>query len=260
MICPNCGTENRPGASFCTGCGDSLDTKTAVIPEQEWPDYSAPSGEESSFALIAQDGTRHPITGPKITIGREDCDILLPQDELVSRKHAEIRRQGDELVLTDLDSSNGTFVNGDRLQAPHTLCAGDTIQVGSTKLTLQGAGKAPPTRSISESQWQAPPSPQSPEPVPVPQQPPKQATKDKSLAYILEFILLGLGWLYVGETGTGIAILASWVIVGLGIGITIDVATGGFGCLCTVPLSIMAYAFSLNRLSKYMNDRPHTFK
>jgi TM2 domain-containing membrane protein YozV len=67
-----------------------------------------------------------------------------------------------------------------------------------------------------------------------------QPTKDKAIAYILEIVLLGLGWIYAGETGTGIAILASWLIVGLGLGITVDFVTGGLGCLCTGPLSIAA--------------------
>ena len=87
-----------------------------------------------------------------------------------------------------------------------------------------------------------------------------QPTKDRIVAFILEFLLLGLGWIYAGNTGTGIIILASWLIVGLGAGITVNIITGGFGCLCTVPLSIAAYALSLTQLSKYMNARPHVFR
>ncbi|MBC7251088.1 MAG: zinc ribbon domain-containing protein [Anaerolineae bacterium] len=87
-----------------------------------------------------------------------------------------------------------------------------------------------------------------------------QPTKDKAIAYILEILLLGLGWIYAGETGTGIAILVGWIIVGLMIGIPVDLATGGLGCLCTVPMAIVAYGLSLTRLSKYMNARPHIFR
>lgn len=39
-----------------------------------------------------------------------------------------------------------------------------------------------------------------------------------------------------------------------------NIITGGFGCLCTVPLSIIAYVLSLTQLSKYMNARPHLFR
>lgn len=87
-----------------------------------------------------------------------------------------------------------------------------------------------------------------------------QPTKDKTIAYILEVLLLGLGWIYAGETGTGIAILVCWIVVGLGIGITVDIATAGLGCLCTGPLAIAAYALSLVQLSKYINSRPHIFR
>jgi len=89
---------------------------------------------------------------------------------------------------------------------------------------------------------------------------PWQPTKDKAIAYILEILLLGLGWIYAGETGTGIAILVGWIVVGLMIGIPVDLATGGLGCLCTVPLAIVAYALSLTQLSKYMNARPRVFR
>ena len=109
MICPDCGAENRPGASFCTGCGTPLGT------------------EETTFKLMAQDGTAYPITRPVTTIGREECDILLLNDDQVSRRHAQVEQQGDALVLTDLDSTNGTFVGGVRLQAPRTLQPGDVI-------------------------------------------------------------------------------------------------------------------------------------
>jgi hypothetical protein len=208
--------------------------------------------------LIAQDGTQYPITGSVTTIGRENCDIILPQDSLISRRHAKIERHGGNLVISDMDSSNGTFVNGSRLQAPHTLQTGDTIRVGSTSLTVQGAGGAPPTRMINE-QPQFTPSP--PAQYQAPQTPhPGQATKDKTLAYVLEFLLLGVGWLYAGETTTGIIILVSWVVFGLGFGILLNVVTAGWGCICTLPLTIVAYAISLTQLGKYMNNRPNIFQ
>ena len=104
----------------------------------------------------------------------------------------------------------------------------------------------------------------APQMIPTPaHQPPLasgQPSKDRIVAFILEFLLLGLGWIYAGNAGTGIIILASWLIVGLGGGITVNIITGGFGCLCTVPLSITAYALSLTQLSKYMNARPHVFR
>ena len=123
-----------------------------------------------------------------------------------------------------------------------------------------------PAQSVPVPPYQAPPvlGPMPPPyAAPAPYRPPmpySQPTKDKAIAYILEIVLLGLGWIYAGETGTGIAILASWIIVGLVIGIGVDVATGGLGCLCTGPLAIAAYVLSLTQLSKYMNSRPDKFR
>lgn len=240
------------------------------------------------FRLVAQDGTQYPLTSPATTIGREACDILLVNDDLLSRRHAKIEQRGDTWVLVDLDSTNGTFVNGVRLRAPHTLQPGDTVRVGNTALTVHTEGGAPHTRQMEETPpWQVSSAPGPgvpPQPTPLPAYPPPpapgpgappypapasvyqapptygQPTKDKSIAYILEFLLLGLGWIYAGETGTGIAILVGWIVVGLGIGITVDVATGGLGCLCTGPLSILAYVLSLTQLNKYMKSRPHVFR
>jgi DNA-binding response OmpR family regulator len=62
------------------------------------------------------------------TMGRwSDNDVVLP-DRLVSRHHAHIRRVGTQFFLEDLNSTNGTFVNGERVATPHILQDGDSIQ------------------------------------------------------------------------------------------------------------------------------------
>jgi ABC-type multidrug transport system ATPase subunit len=70
----------------------------------------------------------------QITIGRAGCDVVLDNPQ-VSRFHAQIdRAPGGAAVLRDAGSTNGTFVNGQRLAAPHTLRQGDVIQIGAFKL------------------------------------------------------------------------------------------------------------------------------
>jgi pSer/pThr/pTyr-binding forkhead associated (FHA) protein len=62
-------------------------------------------------------------------LGRwSDNDVVLP-DRLVSRHHAHIRRVGSQFFLEDLNSTNGTFVNGERVATPHILQDGDSIQI-----------------------------------------------------------------------------------------------------------------------------------
>lgn len=69
------------------------------------------------------------LNGDLLTIGRwPDNDIVLP-DRMVSRHHARIHRVDTEYVLEDLESTNGTFINGTRVGNRHILTDGDRIQI-----------------------------------------------------------------------------------------------------------------------------------
>ena len=66
---------------------------------------------------------------PVTSIGRwEDNDVAI-QDRWISRYHAEVHREKDRYIIRDLDSKNGTLVNGQRIAAPTALADGDEIQV-----------------------------------------------------------------------------------------------------------------------------------
>ena len=65
------------------------------------------------------------------TIGRAGCDLDL-NDPDVSRRHAVIREAGEGIALEDLGSTNGTWVNGRRIEGVVTLAAGDEIRFGNT--------------------------------------------------------------------------------------------------------------------------------
>ena len=78
-------------------------------------------------------GQSFPLSHATLTLGRAtDCDIPLPADTLVSRRQAEISYADGRHRLRDLGSSNGTWINGQRLAGMHTLAAGDLIQIGDT--------------------------------------------------------------------------------------------------------------------------------
>jgi hypothetical protein len=66
---------------------------------------------------------------------REDCDLRIPLGD-ISRKHARLVRDGDTLRLEDLGSSNGTYLNGQRVQEA-ALNPGDTVQIGPVVFVLQ---------------------------------------------------------------------------------------------------------------------------
>jgi len=75
---------------------------------------------------------------PVITIGRDPANDLVLMDEQVSRQHAQIRQETGGAVIYDLNSTNGTFVNGKRITGPCPLRPGDVIAVGDTELVFQG--------------------------------------------------------------------------------------------------------------------------
>ena len=86
-------------------------------------------------ALVARDGTRAPLTSGRHVIGRDPGCALVVDDPKVSRRHAEVVGTPDGYLLTDLGSTNGTFVNG-RLCRAQLLGAGDEVTLGSTTWTF----------------------------------------------------------------------------------------------------------------------------
>jgi two-component system NtrC family sensor kinase len=80
-------------------------------------------------------GARFDLAGQPlaVTIGRESGNFIQLEDNEVSRRHAEIRRVGDTLVLGDLKSSNGTFLNDRRVERAE-IASGDRIRIGRTVL------------------------------------------------------------------------------------------------------------------------------
>ena len=90
------------------------DRELATLPELA----PLPTNRRYSLAIIlgANSGQIYPITKPRIVIGRGfGCDLQLADSE-VSRRHAVLDIRGDQGVLVDLGSTNGTFVNGVRVQ------------------------------------------------------------------------------------------------------------------------------------------------
>jgi len=108
-----------------------------VEPEPETPPAPA---EREVVTLTIPGGKRHEITSPKVVLGRSRaCDIRV-DDLNVSRRHAEIRQEGATYWIVDLDSMNGTIVNGKPVERER-LRDGDLIVVGSTEIVF---GKALP--------------------------------------------------------------------------------------------------------------------
>src|SRR5919204_2095684 len=82
-----------------------------------------------------------------LTIGREEGNLLRLNDERVSRYHAKIQQDNDDIILTDLESTNGTRVNGNVIQI-RRLRPGDRVGVGRSVL-LFGSEKEIAERVVS---------------------------------------------------------------------------------------------------------------
>jgi pSer/pThr/pTyr-binding forkhead associated (FHA) protein len=70
-----------------------------------------------------------------ITLGRGEAVDIRIEDPFASSRHARISRQGDLLVLEDLGSTNGTFLNGEPLRGPQPLHSGDRIAIGDNEFS-----------------------------------------------------------------------------------------------------------------------------
>jgi len=92
---------------------------------------------EDAPYLLDPANRRLSLARPTTLLGRSSaCHLYIP-DRRASRRHAEIAWDGETCTLRDLDSDNGTFLNGLRLVAPQTLADGDQIAVASATFTFR---------------------------------------------------------------------------------------------------------------------------
>jgi diguanylate cyclase (GGDEF)-like protein len=100
-----------------------------------------PGGDDEDCLVIifagsqADLGTRHILKSPLTKIGRSRQNDIVIASDAVSRYHAEIAREGSEIVVRDLGSTNGTFINNDvERTSEFRLRRGDQIRIGETVL------------------------------------------------------------------------------------------------------------------------------
>src|SRR3954452_11475288 len=100
-------------------------------------------GAERTFDLVSD-----------VVLGRDSgADVVLTDPSVqVSRRHARIVIRGTEAVIEDLMSTNGTIVNGERLDGPYALRAGDKVELGGCTLEVGPAPPPAPTRSGSDGE------------------------------------------------------------------------------------------------------------
>lgn len=157
-ICPNCQYGNREGILFCEDCGQPLSDVASVATRQLDRQKDALGGRpmagntwgtarfvpNSSLIIHVRDAAEPLTIKPteETSMGRADSSSKsIPtvdltafgaQEKGVSRMHAAIKRTDESLLLADLGSVNGTYLNGQRLMAdhPHILRDGDEVRLG----------------------------------------------------------------------------------------------------------------------------------
>jgi hypothetical protein len=115
-----------PAAASAAGLGRAAARRAILLVVQR-----SPSLEE---------GEEFPVDSAPVTIGRGgQNDLVLAGDEFASARHARVERRGDGLWVQDLDSTNGTYVNGERVAGAERLAPGDVLRVGETDLRTEEA-------------------------------------------------------------------------------------------------------------------------
>ena len=103
-----------------------------TTPTTDWPEDAADDSFPSNGALIAlSNNEAHPLHRRRTAIGRSlESDIVLTDDDRVSRNHAELMWQGNQLMVIDCGSRNGVWLNHQRITEAVQLKAGDRLRIG----------------------------------------------------------------------------------------------------------------------------------
>jgi FHA domain len=148
VYCPECGFQNPEAGNYCARCGSLLHKaeageQTMSYTPEEAADVAGGAYDEMAGkgpALVVRSGGGRAgesffPSEERTLIGRSpECDVFL-DDVTVSRRHAELVRDGERFTITDLGSLNGTFVNRKRIETAE-LEDDDELQIGKYRLTF----------------------------------------------------------------------------------------------------------------------------
>ena len=167
VVCPSCGADNLPGTLFCVQCGTYLPSggplRTEPLPEQEDGHTARPrhdgtdrEGQTRTINIevdVLNTGRKVLLSADReILVGRLDAAHgIFPELDMtadsgleqgISRRHSRIYTRDGTCFVEDLDSTNGTFLNGERITPylPYAFHDGDTLKFGSMRLFLKSYG------------------------------------------------------------------------------------------------------------------------
>jgi predicted component of type VI protein secretion system len=183
-----------------------------------------------SFQLVMRSGPNpgkaFVLDKSEIIVGRDSSNDIVINDAEISRKHARLLLQPGGYMLEDLGSTNGTFVNGQRLMGPHSLQQGELVLLGeNVTLTYEAVQFDPDATMVSTSMGQPTMRPDAgiPRQEPPRYEPPVQVYREPEPVYTPEFEPA-----YSGQIPTGPAVFEeppparraksgqTWVLAGCG--------------------------------------------
>ena len=124
LECLKCGYENRPNVNFCTQCGNKI-----VLSNEREPTLTMLFGEGQELIFS--------IKRNRTTIGRDIENDIVLRDSKISKVHAIIVKENGEIWIEDLDSKNGVYVNGRKIEGKKKLMNGNLIKLGFTILRFE---------------------------------------------------------------------------------------------------------------------------
>src|SRR6059036_440076 len=176
---------SAPSAVPPTKGGESLKETIHGVPAA-----SRPSGALGSFLVRGGSlkGQRLSVKTPVVNIGRADYNDLVVPDESVSTTHAKLQRREGVWVLVDLDSTNGTFVDGDQVKGEMPLAPGASVRFGDVSTVFEptddsaGVEKGGSTRMIEVLHMSPQPPKPAAQPAPPAAKPPAKPAAPKAAA------------------------------------------------------------------------------
>jgi hypothetical protein len=145
--CPACGHSNRRRADACASCGSQLATGDITTEHRTVEPDASPGtvhvdrsafGRHQGLFVVNQGpkaGARYALDTDVVSVGRDPKSDIFLDDVTVSRRHAEVARDGARYSIRDVGSLNGTYVNR-QLVDEGELNEGDEVQVGKFKLVF----------------------------------------------------------------------------------------------------------------------------
>ncbi len=150
--CPHCQAQIPVGEQFCLKCGYQRGTwggDSAVKP--------VAAAGPALYELVGASGERFGLPAGETIAGRGEVALRI-EDGYISRAHARFAVSADQVTVADLGSSNGTFVDGERLtpQAVQPVAPGAKVALGRREFTLERCALTDPAAEATQSSAEAP--------------------------------------------------------------------------------------------------------